>query len=152
MIDNYITKVLRYANNNLGRQYRESNKGVYSPNSQQNEFDIGESNCSNNKNINTSIYGNKNCKINIATQNICGFTDQAKQLQWVHACIEEDLDIIGLTETKLKPQYCKPISNKINAMRINSSNTTYKSWWSSTEQVQGSGVGIMVKTELAKHV
>ncbi|RHZ48859.1 hypothetical protein Glove_541g67 [Diversispora epigaea] len=98
------------------KHYKESNKGRY---------DLTEDN------INKETTRDATNKFRIATQNICGFLDLAKQNQWVQACIEEELDIIRLMETKMKPQQEKVVSKNLK---------------------RGAGVGIMIKETLAKHV
>ena len=88
----------------------------------------------------------------VATQNIRGINDEFKQQLWWQYCIENKLDIVVLTETKL-------IKRNEWTTFYNSDKTTteniksYSTWWASkTKGGRGSGVGIMVCSELAPHV
>ncbi|RHZ73014.1 hypothetical protein Glove_235g11 [Diversispora epigaea] len=121
----------------LGRHYKESNKGGYGPTKDNN---------------NKETTRDTTNKFRIATQNICGFSDPAKQNQWVQACIEEEFDIIGLTETKIKPRQEKVVSRNLKRVLGPDNNSIYESFWSLSEQSQDAGIGIMIKETLAKHV
>jgi exonuclease III len=138
--------------NSLGRKFKESNKGGYGPNPPSNDDRSEVSDDKMDDNLNISKIEKENKLFTIATQNVRGFSDQAKQLEWVRACMEEDIDIIGLTETKLTQSSCKSVSTTINSLKFEESETTYKSWWSTSEKSKGSGVGILIKSNLAKHV
>lgn len=61
-------------------------------------------------------------KIRITTHNIQGLNNQVKLQQWITYCIEQDLHIISLTETKLK-----------NSKEHLLSNPTYKIYTSNFE-------------------
>jgi exonuclease III len=138
--------------NKLGRKYKESNKGGYGPTFQNSdsESDTSREEAFNNPEFNE--IDNEYKPFKIVTQNIRGFSDHAKQLEWVQACIEEDVDVIGLTETKLLQSSCKSLNYAISFQKFENSEVSYKSWWSTSDQSKGSGVGVMIKSDLAKHV
>ena len=85
----------------------------------------------------------RNGYIKIGAHNVQGFGLEYKQRDFVNSCKNEELDIVGLSETKLNIKNSKICLNNINS---------YKSWWASTnDHSKGNGVGIMMKRELAKH-
>ncbi|CAG8815606.1 1015_t:CDS:1, partial [Dentiscutata erythropus] len=91
----------------------------------------------------------------IGTQNTRGLRDIVKQTTWWTYCLGEKLDIILLTETKTTKDSEKFIFYEQNKTD-NPKNSIYKIWWSSTTEAYnnniGSGIGIMVKAHIAKHV
>ena len=114
------------------------------------------SNVNNITNINTNIlpiniphnqntlYKGKYLKI--GTHNVRGFTEESKQDEMLDEYINNNIDIIGITETKI---------NKKNSKNIlkNKKNNKYKSWWTGLDkETKTGGVGILVKEGLDKHV
>jgi ribonuclease HI/endonuclease/exonuclease/phosphatase family metal-dependent hydrolase len=82
--------------------------------------------------------------LKIATHNVRGFNNETKQNIFKTFYKEKKIDIIGITETKLNRNNGKICMNNIDS---------YKTWWETNEEnTMGSGVGIMVKSELAKHI
>jgi len=82
--------------------------------------------------------------LKIATHNVRGFNNETKQNIFKTFYKEKKIDIIGITETKLNRNNGKICMNNIDS---------YKTWWETNEDnTMGSGVGIMVKSELAKHI
>ena len=82
--------------------------------------------------------------INIGTHNVRGFNEINKQQEFFDWYAEEEIDIIGITETKVW-------GNTNDIMQNN--NKTYKSWWTGYEECKKTGgVGIAMTHELAKHV
>jgi ribonuclease HI len=100
--------------------------------------------------VNNSISQVKTWKV--ATQNIRGLNEELKQQLWWKFCIENNLDIIALTETNLIKRNEWII---FNTQKDSLSNDTrgYYTWWASkTKGGRGAGVGIMVNLDLAPHV
>jgi exonuclease III len=56
---------------------------------------------------------NLNEKINIATHNVRGINDILKMQTWIEYCIEFNLHIISITETKLKESTTKSLTNPL---------------------------------------
>src|SRR5688572_20743331 len=82
--------------------------------------------------------------LKIATHNVRGFNNETKQTIFKTFYKEKKLDIIGITETKLNRNNGKICMNNIES---------YKTWWKTNkDNTMGSGVGIMVKSKLAKHI
>src|SRR5215212_11179261 len=82
--------------------------------------------------------------LKIATHNVRGFNNETKQNIFKTFYKEKKIDIIGITEIKLNRNNGKICMNNIDS---------YKTWWETNEDnTMGSGVGIMVKSELAKHI
>ena len=70
----------------------------------------------------TSNIPNIKEKINFATHNIRGFNNQIKRQQWITYCLQENLYIISITETKLKESSQLSLTN--SAYKIFTSNYT----------------------------
>ena len=70
----------------------------------------------------TSNIPNIKEKINFATHNIRGFNNQIKRQQWITYCLQENLHIISITETKLKESSQLSLTN--SAYKIFTSNYT----------------------------
>src|SRR3954454_7318291 len=103
---------------------------------------------SNNNNISNTIniqtFNYKSKYIKIGTHNVRGFNLETKQREMFDEYKHLDIDIIGITETKLSEKQGK---NTLNNKKI------FKSWWTGNqEKSKTGGVGIAVKTGLDKHV
>src|SRR5689334_5218033 len=111
----------------------------------------------NSNNINNIYINNKlnNIEqyINIGTHNVKGFNQINKRNCFFTFYENEiNLDIIGLTETKLKQSDDKYMSkpNKIDD-KVYLKN--YQTWWTGSNiHFMSSGVGIAIKKEIARHV
>ena len=105
---------------------------------------------SNNNSINNAI-NNNNISDNInytylkiGTHNIRGFNLEFKQREFFDEYNSLNLDIIGITETKLSNTQSKYTMNN---------NKHYKSWWTGDgEKSKIGGVSITIKFGLDKHV
>ncbi|CAG8698459.1 989_t:CDS:2, partial [Dentiscutata erythropus] len=90
------------------------------------------------------------------TQNLRGINSELKQQNWWNFCIENNLDIIAIIETKLIKRHEWTIFNnqkKKSSNTIIDNTKTYHTWWASKEtRGSGSGVGIMVCSDIAQHV
>src|SRR6185436_16201363 len=64
-----------------------------------------------NENETKEIKLNLNKKINITTHNIRGINNILKMQNWIEHCVESDLHIISITETKLKDSVTKSYTN-----------------------------------------
>ncbi|CAG8823140.1 4438_t:CDS:1, partial [Dentiscutata erythropus] len=76
---------------------------------------------------------------------------------WWEFCKEKILDIILLTETKTTKDSEKNIFiDQFLLAKKKLQDLEYKTWWSSVLEVNnnniGSGLGLMIKTQLAQHV
>jgi len=96
------------------------------------------------KNIKNTYYDFNNKYIKIGTHNVQGFNKESKQYEFMDEYKDNDLDIIGFTETKLSLKNSKYVQNN---------NQYYKSWWTGIENNNHTGgVGIAVKMGLHLHV
>ena len=107
----------------------------------------------NNNNIYINNIEHYNQYINIGTQNVKGFNKIEKR-NYFFTIYNNDfnLDIIGLTETKLKKTEDKFMSlpNKLDDKIYFE---RYQTWWSgSNDHFMGAGVGLAISKVLAKHV
>jgi len=94
--------------------------------------------------MDNSNYSYQNKYIKIATHNVRGFTEETKQREMFDEYKHLDLDILGITETKL--------SDKQSKLTLNNKKL-FRSWWTgNTEKSKTGGVGIAVKIGLDKHV
>src|SRR5215471_5897106 len=98
------------------------------------------------------INNNNKQFINIGTQNIKGFNSEEKWNYFFTFYKNElNLDIIGLTETKLKKSKDKFIglSNQIDNKAYFKD---YQTWWSGAEtHFMDAGVGLAIKKNIAQH-
>ena len=82
--------------------------------------------------------------INIGTHNVRGFHNRGKQRIFMDAYKEYNLEIIGITETKLSSKQSK---------NVLIDNKYYKSWWTGLpDNNYMGGVGIAIKKELHQYV
>ncbi|CAG8777705.1 12107_t:CDS:2, partial [Dentiscutata erythropus] len=91
------------------------------------------------------------------TQNVRGINDNLKQNMWWEFCEKKTLDIVLLTETKTTKDSEKNIFiDQVLLAKKRSQDPVYKTWWSSVLEANnnnmGSGLGLMIKTQLAQHV
>ena len=97
----------------------------------------------NNKKNNNHIYYNSH--LNIGTYNVMGFNLETKQRKMFDEYKYLDLDIIGLTETKLNEN-----NSKITSLKYLKG---YKTWWTGLQDTNYTGgVGIAIKQELEMYV
>ena len=81
----------------------------------------------------------------VATHNVRGITNKTKQFSIINEYKTLELDIIGLSETNLKPEDAKYF-HKHNSAH-------YRYYFSKIRhQMIGSGVGLLIKEEIAKYV
>src|SRR3954451_18485782 len=66
----------------------------------------------------------------IATQNIRGINDELKQQNWWKFCVENNLDIVAITETKLIKRNNWTIF-KEQKITTNGTSKLYHTWWAS---------------------
>jgi len=64
-----------------------------------------------NENKTKEIKLNLNEKINLTTHNIRGLNNTLKMQNWIEHCVESDLYIISITETKLRDSATKSLTN-----------------------------------------
>src|ERR1044071_2999493 len=82
--------------------------------------------------------------INIGTHNVRGFHNRGKQRIFMDAYKEYNLDIVGITETKLPSKQSK---------NVLIDNKYYKSWWTGLpDNNYTGGVGIAIKKGLHQYV
>jgi hypothetical protein len=79
--------------------------------------------------------------LNIATHNVRGFNSITKREAWQDYCLNYNISISSITETK--------ISNKTNLFFCNSQHYTY--YWANSE-TSAEGTAIMIKNYLKPHV
>jgi endonuclease/exonuclease/phosphatase family metal-dependent hydrolase len=79
--------------------------------------------------------------LNIATHNVRGFNSATKREAWQDYCLNHNITISGITETK--------IANKTNLFFCNSQHFTY--YWANSE-TSAEGTAIMIKNYLKPHV
>ena len=114
--------------NFIGRQYKESNKGGYGP------IDIPSS----------PINPHTNNTIKIGTHNIRGINTAHEQMIFSHYLETHNFDIIGISETKFKESATNFAFKE---------QSTYKCFWSSNDlEPRGTGVGLLIKKDIAKHI
>ena len=108
-------------------------------------------NQNNNKNNNKNNNNNNNENIintrplRIVTQNVRGLNDRTKQQQVIDFLDLNDIDIFGLSETK--------ISNSSAKIAFKNFNNKYHSYFNNdTSSTSGSGVGIIVSNDYAKYI
>src|SRR5690348_3810719 len=87
----------------------------------------------------------KNNFINITTHNVQGLSTIQKQQQLNTFLLTNKIDIMGVSETKLSV-------NNAKFLLKNSDNSEYISWWDSEGIQFASGVGLIVRKQLAAHV
>ena len=98
----------------------------------------------NNHPITTNNYisnNNHTLQLNIATHNVQGYNTITKQQLWEEYCLQHNLHIIGITETKIS-------SNKSNKF-LNTNHFTY--YWSSLDN-SAEGTAIMLYNSIKSHV
>lgn len=82
--------------------------------------------------------------IRIGTQNIRGINDSHIQTIVKTLCKDNQMDIIGISETKLNRNNSKHCMRKCN---------TFQSFWSShPDQPNSAGVGLLISKSLARHI
>src|SRR3989337_4597039 len=87
----------------------------------------------------------KNSQLTIATHNVRGINKKTKQFSIINEYKTLNLDIIGLSETNLNANDAKHFSHHNSAH--------YRYYFSKTRnQMIGSGVGLLIKEEIAKYV
>src|SRR5688572_30097263 len=90
------------------------------------------------------LYNFNNKYINIETHNVQGFNVESKQWEFFEEYKDNEIDIIGLTETKLSSK---------KSRYIMTNNKYYKSWWTGLENSNNTGgVGIAIRRGLHLHV
>jgi len=90
---------------------------------------------------------NLNEKINIATHNVRGINNTLKMQTWIKYCVESNLHIISITETKLKESTTKSLTNPL--YKIYTSNfVPYKS----NQRETSLGTAIMVCNQLQPYI
>ena len=93
----------------------------------------------NNKNNSTTTYP---CRI--VTQNIQGLNSPAKQQQLLHFIKSNNIDVIGLAETKLSDK---------KAIHIYKNDPNYKAFFNnSSDSLSSSGVGLLISNAYAKYI
>ena len=90
-------------------------------------------------------YNNTNYKLIIATHNVQSISNHIKQNQLLQHIHHNNIDILGVSETNLKPLEAK------NFHLHNNSEYTYF-FSSNKEQTIGSGVDLIVKKDIAMHI
>jgi len=83
--------------------------------------------------------------INITTHNVQGLSTVKKQQQLNTFLLTNNIDIMGISETKLSTLNAKYLLK-------NNNNSEYLSWWDSEGVQMSSGVGIIIRKQLALHV
>src|SRR6185295_6321542 len=100
-----------------------------------------------NENETKKIQLNLNEKINITTHNIRGINNILKMQNWIEYCVESNLHIISITETKLKESTTKSLTNPL--YKIYTSNfVPYKS----NQRETSLGTAIMVCNQLQPYI
>jgi len=102
--------------------------------------------------INVSLVSNEkfslthqNNLLNISSHNVQGLSTTLKQQQLNAFLTSNKIDIMGLSETKLSKNNAQYLLDKYN-------NTEYSSWWDAEGTQLASGVGLIIRTQLTKHV
>ena len=80
--------------------------------------------------------------LSICTHNVQGFNNNTKKEAWEYYCLQQNLDIISITETKLS-------SETIRYKRDKTQHYTYL--WSCTDSFRA-GTAIMIRNSLAPHI
>ena len=88
---------------------------------------------------------NINYKLTIATHNVQSISNHIKQNQLLQHMLLNNIDVLGISETNLKLQEAKTFH-----LHNNSDYTYFFS--SNKEQPIGSGVGLIVKKNIAMHI
>lgn len=83
--------------------------------------------------------------LTISSHNVRDLSTTIKQQQLLVFLDIHNIDILGLSETKLNDKKAKYIFKS-------SPRCDYKTWWSSGDSEQGTGVGIILHNNLASHV
>src|SRR5690242_2995474 len=80
--------------------------------------------------------------LSICTHNVQGLNTSTKKETWEHYCLQQNLDIICITETKLS-------SNTTSQKRLRTQHYTYL--WSCTDSSKA-GTAIMIRNSLTLHI
>src|SRR6266511_2341235 len=86
---------------------------------------------------------NFNFNINIASLNVRGLNDSLKQINLINEALHNHIDILALQETHLTSPSCKHIYSR---------HPNYHTMWAHDDTNSFSGVGLLFKHELAKHI
>jgi exonuclease III len=90
--------------------------------------------------------------LSVASWNVRGLTNATTATNVFNSIFRNNLSIVGLSETKLKPAAALNNSRLI-AMLAQQANTHYQSWWNCDVKCpHGAGVGLILHYRLAKHV
>ena len=85
-----------------------------------------------------------NAPLRIVSQNIQGLNSPAKQQQLLHFIKSNNIDVIGLAETKLDDK---------KAIHIYKNDPNYKAFFNnSSDSLTSSGVGILISNTYAKYI
>ena len=87
----------------------------------------------------------QNNLLNISSHNVQGLSTTLKQQQLNAFLTSNKIDIMGLSETKLSRNNAQYLLDKYN-------NAEYSSWWDAEGTQLASGVGLIIRTQLTKHI
>lgn len=105
---------------------------------------LGSHNNNNNNNKNKNKNNSRTTPFRIVTQNVQGLNDRTKQQQIIDTMDIQNIDIMGLSETKLNKTVSKLIYKK---------NRNYTSFFNNdSESPVRSGVGLIISKDIAKYI
>jgi exonuclease III/ribonuclease HI len=81
--------------------------------------------------------------ITVATHNVAGLSSYTKQTQLLQSLIDMHIDVIGITDTRIKSNHNKHIYKR---------NNNYTSWWCDSTHANTGGVGILISNKMNKFV
>src|SRR3989337_839464 len=93
--------------------------------------------------VDSSLNNNRSYNINIASLNVRGLNDSLKQINLINESFQHHIDILALQETHFTSPACKHIYNR---------HPHYHTIWTHDDKNAFSGVGLLIKHDLAKHI
>src|SRR3989337_83923 len=93
--------------------------------------------------LDTSLNNFRSNNINIASLNVRGLNDSLKQINLINESLQHHIDILALQETHFTSPSCNYIYNH---------HPTYHTIWTHDDKNAFSGVGLLIKHNLAKHI
>src|ERR1043165_7091167 len=133
-------------NNNNNNVSRNTGTNYHNKinNNNKNKNKKNENNEKNDNNNNNKNNNNNNVPFRILTHNVQGLNSSAKQAQLIISMKQNDIAIMGLSETK--------IHNK-NSKFIYRNDTDYDAFFdNSSSKPNGAGVGIVISKQYSKHI
>src|SRR3989337_2995922 len=95
------------------------------------------------KALDTSLKNHRSYNINIASINVRGLNDSLKQTNLINESLHNHIDILALQETHFTSPSCKHVYNR---------HPNYHTIWAHDDENTFSGVGLLIKHDLAKHI